>query len=128
MPINKYRIPGNFRVAKFLQFHEFLLSRKIKFREIIAMPHLLYCTRGSFTEIFFVNFYFAKISRYTVHCYIYSLEQSLSLSLSFSLSLSLSLSLLCFFFLIKHCDGCQATIVCVVPYVPILFSDGLVLW
>ena len=56
--------------------------------------------------------------------YLYSLEQSLFLSLS----LSLSLSLLCFFFLIKHRDGCQATIVCVVPYVPILFSDGLVLW
>ena len=54
--------------------------------------------------------------------YLYSLEQSLSLFLS------LSLSLLCFFFLIKHRDGCQATIVCVVPYVPILFSDGLVLW
>ena len=61
-----YRIPGNFRIAKFLRFHEFLLSREIKFRKIIAMPHLLYCTHGSFAKIFFANFYFAKISRYTV--------------------------------------------------------------
>ena len=28
----------------FLRFSRILLSRKIKFREIIAMPHLLYCT------------------------------------------------------------------------------------
>ena len=50
-----------------------------------------------------------------------------SRALSLSLSLFLSLSLVFFFILIKHRDGCQATIVCVVPYVPILFSDGLVL-
>ena len=55
-----YRITGNFRIAKFSRFHEFLLSHEIKFREIIAMPHLLYCTRGSFAKIFFTNFYFAK--------------------------------------------------------------------
>ena len=56
-----YRIPGNFHVAKFLRFHKFLLSREIKFREIIAMPHFLYCTRGSFAKT-----YDAKNSWYMV--------------------------------------------------------------
>ena len=32
--IAKYRIPGNFRGAKFLRISRFLLSREIKFREI----------------------------------------------------------------------------------------------
>ena len=61
-----YRIPGNFHVAKFSRFHEFLLSREIKFHKIIAMPHFLYCTRGSFTKIFFAKTYDAKISWYMV--------------------------------------------------------------
>ena len=70
-----YRIPGNFRVAKFSQISQILLSHKIKFHESITMPHLLYCTRGSFVKIFFAKllkspfsqkFSDAKISWYTV--------------------------------------------------------------
>ena len=38
---NAYRIPGNFRGAKFSRISRFLLFREIKFREIIAMPHPL---------------------------------------------------------------------------------------
>ena len=56
----KYRILGKFRSAKFSRISRFLLSREIKFCEIITMPHLLYCTCGSFAKIFFANFYFAK--------------------------------------------------------------------
>ena len=45
-----YSIPGYFCVAKFLRI---LLIREIKFCESITMPHLLYCTCGSFAKIFF---------------------------------------------------------------------------
>ena len=66
-----YRIPGNFHVAKFSRFHEFLLSRGIKFREIIAC-HTFYIAHVDHSRKYFLRIFIsrklsdAKISRYTV--------------------------------------------------------------
>ena len=51
-----------FAALNFCEFHDFCIFAKLNFAncEIIAMPHLLYCTHGSFTKIFFANFYFVK--------------------------------------------------------------------
>ena len=71
-----YRIPGNFCVALFSRISRILLSHKIKFRECIAMPHLLYCPRGTFAKIIFTKllkspflqkFSNVKFSQYTVY-------------------------------------------------------------
>ena len=71
-----YRIPGNICVALFSQISRILLSHEIKFRECIAIPHLLYCPRESFAKIIFTKllkspflqkFSDVKISQYTVY-------------------------------------------------------------
>ena len=72
-----YRILRNFCVVLFFQISQILLSRKIKFRKSITMPHLICCPHGSFVKIYFTKllksqfsrkFSDIKIFQYTVWC------------------------------------------------------------
>ena len=58
--LNKYRIPGNFRGAKFSRISRFLLFRKIKFREITAMPHPIILHTWIIRENIFREFLFCE--------------------------------------------------------------------
>ena len=59
---NNIPLPGNFRIAKFSRFYEFLLSR-----EIIAMPHLYIAHVDHSRNFISRKFSDTKISQYMVH-------------------------------------------------------------
>ena len=52
---NTIIIPVNFCIALFSRISWILLSREIKFRKSVAMPHLLCCPYRSSTKIFFAK-------------------------------------------------------------------------